>query len=41
LCSLNGWERSNVTIEVIPTIEYMLEPKFEPVLIRLLVWDDK
>jgi len=41
LYSLNGWERSNVTIEVIPTIEYMLEPKFEPVLIRLLVWDDK
>ncbi|NJE25920.1 hypothetical protein E3E22_04650 [Thermococcus sp. MV5] len=41
LYSLNGWSRENVTIEVIPTIEYMLEPKFEPVLIRLLVWDDR
>lgn len=41
LYSLEGWSRANVTIEVVPSIEYMLEPKFEPVLVKLLVWDDR
>ncbi|MDN5319773.1 MAG: hypothetical protein PWP49_193 [Thermococcaceae archaeon] len=40
LYSLEGWNRSDVTIEVVPTIEYMLEPKFEYVITKLWVWDD-
>jgi hypothetical protein len=40
LYSLEGWNRSDVTIEVVPTIEYMLEPKFEDVITKLWVWDD-
>lgn len=41
LYSLEGWGRRDVAIEVVPTIEYMLEPKFESTIIKLWVWDDR
>jgi len=41
LYSLEGWNRGNVTIEIIPSIEYMLDPKFESVILKLWVWDDR
>ena len=41
LYSLEGWKRGNVTIEIIPSIEYMLDPKFESVILKLWVWDDR
>ena len=41
LYSLEGWNRGNVTIEIIPSIEYMLDPKFERVILKLWVWDDR
>ncbi|ALV63909.1 hypothetical protein ADU37_CDS22120 [Thermococcus sp. 2319x1] len=41
LYSLEGWSRSEVEIEFIPEIRYMLEPKFDDAIIKLLVWDDR
>lgn len=41
LYSLEGWSRDEVEIEFIPEIRYMLEPKFDDAIIKLLVWDDR
>ncbi|WP_010476981.1 hypothetical protein [Thermococcus zilligii] len=38
--SLNGWARSGVSINIVPSIEWSLKPKAEPALVKLTVWDD-
>ncbi len=38
--SLGGWDRSEVSIYIVPSIKWDLEPKSEPALVKLMVWDD-
>jgi hypothetical protein len=40
LYSLNGWDRSSVKIEFVPDIKWILRPKMDAVILKLLVWDD-
>lgn len=40
LYSLDGWARSEVSIDIAPSIKWGLEPKAEPALVKLMVWDD-
>lgn len=40
LYSLNGWPRDKVNIQFVPDIKYMIEPKFDETIVKLLVWDD-
>ncbi|WP_297489507.1 hypothetical protein [Thermococcus sp.] len=40
LYSLSGWRRKDVDIQLFPSLEWFLKPKFEQVLIQLKVWDD-
>lgn len=40
LYSLNGWGRDHVSLDVVPSIKYLMEPKLDEAIIKLLVWDD-
>ncbi|ASJ01186.1 hypothetical protein [Thermococcus gorgonarius] len=40
LYSLDGWDRSEVSIDIMPSIEWSLEPKAEQAFVKLTVWDD-
>ncbi|NJF25540.1 hypothetical protein [Thermococcus sp. Bubb.Bath] len=36
----NSWNRNSVTIECVPDLRWVLEPRLEAAIIKLWVWDD-
>lgn len=39
LYSLNGWARNEVEITIVPPLKWLLKPKFDEGIIKLVVWD--
>ncbi|ASJ10376.1 hypothetical protein A3L12_03205 [Thermococcus sp. P6] len=40
LYSLEGWRRDDVGLEITPGIRFLMGPRFDGAVIKLLVWDD-
>lgn len=38
--SISGWNRDSVELRFVPSLEWVLEPKIDAVVIKLWVWDD-